>query len=97
MVRGFDLQVLFLSSEAKSLQGSNTEPLAVSMACAAMEPAFGAPSTWRFHHASLCAKRTRHLAWFHSKEEKYQSFRFLEKPGQSLLANEASVNFSPRS
>jgi len=40
-----NLQVPFLSSEARILPGSNTEPLAVSLACPAMEPAFGAPSS----------------------------------------------------
>ena len=44
MVRGFEAKVPFLSSEAKILQGSNTEPLAVSMVCVAMEPALGAPA-----------------------------------------------------
>jgi len=37
-------QVPFLSSEAKILQGSNTQPLAVSMVCVVMEPALGAPA-----------------------------------------------------
>jgi len=44
----------FLSFELRILQGSHTEPLAVSMVCAAMEPALGAPATWRFFHAWLC-------------------------------------------
>jgi len=37
-----NLQEPFLSFEPRIFQGSNTKPLAVSMVCAAMEPALGA-------------------------------------------------------
>jgi hypothetical protein len=39
-----NLQEPFLSVELRILQGSNPQPLAVSMVCVAMEPALGAPS-----------------------------------------------------
>jgi hypothetical protein len=39
-----NLQEPFLSFEFRILQGSKTQPLAVSMVCVAMEPALGAPA-----------------------------------------------------